>query len=156
MSGDRVSVSTTVAASPDVLYGLVSDVTRYGEWSPENVSGTWLDGAAKGTVGARFKGRNKRKLSWTTTSKVTEAEPGKVFEFETGKKPDTRWRYEIRPIDASSCEVTETMEMVEQPGAVMRFLTKVATGVPWDQRVADLETGMQKTLDGVRAAAERG
>jgi hypothetical protein len=138
------------------VYDLVSDVTRYGEWSPENVSGVWLDGAPKGTVGARFKGKNKRKLSWTTTSEVTKAEPGTVFEFATGKAPDTRWRYEIRALDGGTCEVTETLEMVEQPGAVMRFMTKVATGVPWDQRIADLESGMRTTLDGVRAAAERG
>ena len=155
MSTDRVSVSTTVSASPDAVYALVSDVTRYGEWSPENVSGVWLDGATKGAVGSRFKGKNKRRVSWTTTSKVTKAEPGKVFEFETGKGPDTRWRYELRAIDGGGTEVTETVEILEEPGSLMRFLTKIGTGVAWDERMADLERGMRATLDGIRATAQR-
>jgi hypothetical protein len=151
VGADRVSVSTTVDASPTAVYALVSDVTRYGEWSPENVSGVWQEGVAAGAVGSRFKGKNKRRLSWTTTSAVTKAEPGKVFEFETGKGPDTRWRYDLRALDSGGTEVTETMEIVEQPGAFLRFLTKLATGLPWDQRVSDLERGMRTTLDGIRA-----
>ncbi|MDX6233621.1 MAG: hypothetical protein QOH68_2658, partial [Nocardioidaceae bacterium] len=33
-----------VDAAPEVLYDLVSDVTRMGEWSPETVHCEWLDG----------------------------------------------------------------------------------------------------------------
>jgi hypothetical protein len=148
-----VSVSTTVPAAPEAAYALVSDVTRYGEWSPENVSGEWVGGATGPAVGAEFKGKNKRRFGWTTTSKVTKAD-GSVFEFETGTKADTRWRYEVRPAAGGHSEVTETVEIVREPGAFLRFLTKLATGVSWDQRMADLENGMRTTLDGVRRAAE--
>jgi hypothetical protein len=149
-----VSVSTKVAAAPDSVYALVCDVTKYGEWSPENVSSEWIDGATGPAVGARFKGKNKRRLPWTTTSRVTKAD-GSTFEFETGKKADTRWRYEVAAgDDAGSSKVTETAEILEEPGAILRWLTKLATGIPWDQRMADLENGMRTTLDGVRRAAE--
>ena len=154
MSPKSVSVSTKVAAPPDKVYALVSDVTKYGDWSPENLSGVWIDGASGPAVGARFKGKNKRRLPWTTTSKVTKAD-GSTFEFETGKKADTRWRYDVRAgDDAGSSEVTETVEVLTEPGAVLRWLTKLATGIPWDQRMADLEQGMRTTLDGVRRTAE--
>jgi hypothetical protein len=101
VTADRLSVSTTVAASRAAVHDLVSDVTRDGEWSPESVSGAWLDGALKATGGA-LEGKEKRTLSWTTTSKVTTAEPGTVFEFEMGKAPDTLWRDEIRPLDGAA------------------------------------------------------
>ena len=154
MSGKTVSVSTNVAAAPETVYSLVCDVTRYGDWSPENVSGEWIGGATGPAVGARFKGKNKRRLPWTTTSKVTKAD-GSTFEFETGKKADTRWRYEVTPgDDAGSSAVTETVEVLVEPGAFVRWLTKLATGIPWDKRMADLENGMRTTLDGVRRTAE--
>ena len=155
MTLGSVRVSTQIDASSEAVYALVSDVTRYGEWSPENVSGVWREGAAPGTVGARFKGKNKRKLSWTTTSTVSRAVPGEVFEFETGKAPDTRWRYDLRALDGGRTELTETAEVLEEPGAVIKWLTKLATGVPWSERLADIEKGMRTTLDGVRRSAEQ-
>ena len=54
------SVSIEVAAPPERVYELVSDITRMGEWSPETVKGVWIDGASTPVVGARFKGSNKR------------------------------------------------------------------------------------------------
>ncbi|MEY2406750.1 MAG: Polyketide cyclase / dehydrase and lipid transport, partial [Acidimicrobiaceae bacterium] len=43
MSEARVHID----ADPEVVYGLVADVTRMGEWSPETVSAAWLDGATE-------------------------------------------------------------------------------------------------------------
>lgn len=74
----------------------MSDVTRVGEWSPENVGGMWLDGATAPVVGARFKGTNRRgRTKWSTTCEVIAAAPGREFAFVTGTsiKPQTRWRY---------------------------------------------------------------
>lgn len=56
---DRDEVSTHVAASPDEVYDLVSDVTRTPEYSPEIRRCTWLDGATGPAVGARFAAVNK-------------------------------------------------------------------------------------------------
>ena len=155
MSTGTASVTITIASPPATVYELVSDVTRYGEWSPENRGGTWLDGANGPAVGARFKGRNKRKLPWSTTSKVTKSEPGSVFEFETGKEADTRWRYDLRPVEGGSTEVTESVEILREPAAFLKFLTRLAIGVKWDERLADIEAGMRTTLERLRATAER-
>ncbi len=51
---------TVIRAPADQLWSLVSDVTRAGEWSPENIGGSWLDGATAPVVGARFRGTNRR------------------------------------------------------------------------------------------------
>ena len=39
------AVSTEIAASPEVVYDLVADITRMGEWSPECYQCTWSKGA---------------------------------------------------------------------------------------------------------------
>jgi Polyketide cyclase / dehydrase and lipid transport len=49
--GGRVSID--IAAPPDVIYDLIADIARMGEWSPECYKCEWLDGAntaAAGTV----------------------------------------------------------------------------------------------------------
>ena len=95
-----VIVEETVAASPLVLSRLVSDVTRMGEWSPENTSCRWLGGATTPSVGARFKGTNRRGWRrWSTTCTVTEAEPGRRFAFDVRSGPlaISSWSYEFVP-----------------------------------------------------------
>jgi uncharacterized protein YndB with AHSA1/START domain len=53
-----VVVSKEVNASPETVFAMVSDLTRMGEWSPENQGGQWVKGATGPAVGAQFKGRN--------------------------------------------------------------------------------------------------
>lgn len=50
--------SIEIAASPEAVYALVSNLERMGEWSPENEGGQWLDGGT-GQVGDWFEGFNK-------------------------------------------------------------------------------------------------
>ncbi len=69
------SATLTIAATPELLYDLISDVTRMGEWSPECTSCEWID--TPGKPGSRFRGHNRRgPARWTTTAKVLRAEPG--------------------------------------------------------------------------------
>ena len=75
-------VATQVQASPDVVYGLVSDVRRMGEWSPETYWCEWTGGATGAEVGARFRARNRRGLlRWRNTPEVITATPGGEFSF---------------------------------------------------------------------------
>ena len=142
-----------IDADPATVYGLVADVTRMGEWSPETVSAEWLDGATAAAVGAKFKGKNKRKMSWSTTCTVIAAEPGREFAFDVGKG-ETRWRYRFEP-SGGGTDVTESVEVVKAPGAFGKLLTRLGTGLPWDAREADLLHGIEQTLANVKAAAER-
>lgn len=143
-----------IEASPEVVYAMVSDLPRMGEWSPENQGGEWLNGALGPAVGAKFKGQNKRKGGWSTKVTVTVAEPGKEFALETDKGR-TRWRYRFEP-SGGGVDVAESFEIVKVPGAVARSLTKVATGVPWEGREDDMQAGMEETLRRLKAAAKAG
>src|SRR3954468_7348150 len=104
-----VSVTQAIAADPVVVYRLVSDVTRMGEWSPETTSCRWLDGATGPAVGARFRGSNKMGWRrWSTTCTVTQADPGRCFAFEARAGPVAvaEWSFEFAP-DGDGCRVTE-------------------------------------------------
>ncbi len=138
-----------INASPERLWSMVGDVTRMGEWSPETVGATWLDGATSPAVGARFQGRNRRgPMQWTTTATITAAEPGRELAFLIAPG-STAWRYRFEPSDGGTL-VTESCRVVPRDllGRVLADL------LPRIGRRRDLERGMQQTLERLKVAAE--
>ena len=110
------SVTVHMAAPPERVWDLVSDVTRIGSYSPETFEAEWIEGATGPAVGARFRGHVKRNgigpIYWTTCT-VSECEPGRTFAFgvgSAGKAPLNVWRYEIAPADGG-CDVTESFTL---------------------------------------------
>jgi hypothetical protein len=105
-----ISLDRVVSASPVVLYDLISDVTRMGEWSPETTSCRWQRGFDGPVVGARYRGKNRRGLfRWTTSCTVLVADRGSHFAFGVryGPMPMARWDYRFEPHD-EGCLVTES------------------------------------------------
>ena len=47
-----VSVTRDIAASPEKVWALVTDLPRMGEWSPENQGGTWSASAPRASRSA--------------------------------------------------------------------------------------------------------
>ncbi len=100
-----VSVERTIKAAPEVVWGMVSDVTRMGEWSPETTGCEWIGDTKEPVAGARFKGRNQSGWrKWSTVCKVVEAAPGKsfVFEVKAGPFDVSRWEYTFEPADGGT------------------------------------------------------
>lgn len=147
-----VSVTATIAAPAEVVYDLISDITRMPEFSPENIRGEWLDGATGPSVGARFKGTNKLgNTTWSTKPTVTAAEPGRVFAFKVPGRSGAEWRYELAA-HGDATVVTESMVQTRPSPALIRWLQRRA-GVT--DRAAHLRAAMTTTLQRVAAAAER-
>ena len=151
--GETREVRTHIDAPADLIWSMITDLPRMGEWSPENEGGEWVDGATGPTVGARFKGRNRRgKSRWPTTLQVEVAEPGRDFQFLVGgDKPTARWRYQFIP-DATGTEVVESFDLVRPLSKMDRIITRATIGVK--DREADMEEGMRQTLAKLKAAAE--
>jgi uncharacterized protein YndB with AHSA1/START domain len=144
------SRSIEISASAESVYDLLSDVTRTGEWSPECHTCTWLD--APGQVGSKFKGRNRNGfLRWTTTATVEAAERPKAFQFATylGKRPVTRWRYELS--GDGPVTLTESFESLRTPAAVA-----LVERIFMRNRQEQLEAGIQSTVERIKAIAEAG
>jgi hypothetical protein len=107
---DQIRVERTIRGEALELYDLVSDLSRMGEWSPENTGGRWVNGAEGPVVGARFKGTNKKGFArWSTDVVVTSAEPGKQFSFDVTRGPIkiANWHYGFEP-DGGKTLVIET------------------------------------------------
>jgi hypothetical protein len=153
MASPEVRVEERIAASPEELYALVSDITRTGDWSPENVGGRWLGAATGPAVGARFRGSNRRGFRrWSTTCTVVAADPGRRFAFDVAFAgiPVARWSYGFAP-DASDTVVTETWTDLRPRSFAV--LARPIMGIP-DMR-AHNEENMRITLANLREKATR-
>jgi uncharacterized protein YndB with AHSA1/START domain len=144
------AVTRDIAAPPEKVWALVADLPRMGEWSPENEGGQWVKGASGPALGAVFRGHNKKGLRrWSTTVRVMECEPGKVFEFAVSSGPldVASWRYEFEQT-AAGCRVTESWRDNRKPwfAAVARVMGK--------HGASNAQTQMESTLGRLAAAAE--
>ena len=143
--------SIDIAAPPELVYDLIADVPRMGEWSPECYRCKWLDGTTSAAVGARFRGYNRvGRYRWATTAVITTADRGCEFAFtvvhdETGRD-ETRWRYHFEP-SPSGTLLTESFDFVWCP--LRNRVTELF--IP---RGRQLDRGIQQTLQRIKAAAE--
>jgi uncharacterized protein YndB with AHSA1/START domain len=149
-----VDVERRIAASPDTVYDLVSDVTRMGRWSPETASCRWVDGATGPAVGARFVGSNRRgPLLWSTACRVTAADRGREFAFTVtfAGLPIADWRYTFTA-DGDGCRVVETWR--DRRSTAMRLGSVPVMGIA--DRAGHNRRGMVATLEALARAAEPG
>lgn len=102
----------TIAAPPEAVYALISDITRMGEWSPECTGGTWVDDSHEW-----FQGANERDgRTWETRCRVDVAEPGREFTFTNcgfdGTVNLVRWSYTMTP-DGDGTVLRESWEVLD-------------------------------------------
>ena len=149
------SVTFRIAAPAGLVWDLVSDVTRIGEFSPETFEAQWLDGATGPRAGARFRGHVRRNgvgpVYWTTCT-VTASDPGREFAFAVGGPGGTTvntWRYRLEPA-AGGTDMTESFEL---PGTLPNRLYWSVAG---RGRLRTNLDGMRATLEKVKAVAEHG
>ncbi len=149
------AVTLRIEAPAEAIYDIVTDIAQMGRLSPECTGGHWLDGATGPVVGARFKGKNKRGFArWSTTNRVVEAEPGRVFSFET-LQSGYRWSYLLEPDGTAATFVTESRQPFRKRPLVAKLFTQVLLGGE-DSHTDELRDGMRQTLERVKALAEAG
>jgi uncharacterized protein YndB with AHSA1/START domain len=150
----RREVSIDVAAPPEVVFDLVSDVTRIGEWSPECHGADWQDD--RRGVGARFEGHNRSgRNRWSRVCEVVAHEPAREFAYRTvpgfrfGPSADSSvWRFSIAPTTTGS-QVTQSLEPVKAPQAWFRpFIRRFMA------HHLDMRDQMRTTLTALKATAE--
>src|ERR1700684_2881750 len=146
------SVTVHMAAPPDRIWALISDVTRIGSYSPETFEAEWLDGATGPAVGARVRGhvrRNGRGAVYWTTCVVVGCEPGREFAFTVGEgaKALNTWRYRFEAT-GDGTDVTESFELADKPA--IRLYWKILGRA----RGRTNANGMRTTLERIRAVVE--
>jgi uncharacterized protein YndB with AHSA1/START domain len=148
-TGAQVEVVLVADQEPEVIWDLITDVSRIGEWSPECIGARWLEAAAP-RPGARFEGRNDfgGGPNPPVTCVVTQAQRPDVFEWivldPTGSvaSPGSIWRYELTPGGAPG-QTTVLHRFTHGPG-----LTGLSRGMQEDP--ASAEQILQDRLDTLR------
>jgi hypothetical protein len=154
MSSLSHAVTITVDCAPEVLYDLVADVTRTGEWSPI-CTACWWDEGEHARVGAVFTGRNEVPgRTWETRSEVVVADRGREFAWVVGESV-VRWAYTLAPV-GSGTELTESWEFL--PAGIEMFHQKYGTEAQAqiESRTAAAHTGIPATLAAIKRIAEAG
>lgn len=150
----RGSVTVTMNAPPSVVWDLVSDVTRIGEFSPETFEAEWIAPSDGPAQGAHFRGHVKRNgvgpIYWSHC-RVTSCEPEREFGFavEVGGRAINRWRYRLEPRPDGGTDVTESFALAPSG------LTRVYWALLGWARGKTNERGMRQTLERIKAIAER-
>lgn len=154
MAEPTAQSSIEIAAPPELVYEIVSDVTKLPEWAAETYRCEWLGEATGPTVGARFRGMNENQgRRWPTTAKVTAAEAGKRFAFRVHGVPGlptAQWRYDIEPT-ADGCRVTESTRRLS-PRVATNVFNRLMVRV--QDRDAHNQRNIEKTLAQLKEYAE--
>ena len=146
------SQSLEINAPAELVYDLVADLPRMGEWSNECARVEWTDGATGAAPNATFLGHNytgpRGIIKWSRKGRVLTADRGREFAFATeeGGREGVVWRYRFEPRDDHTL-VTESYDVQWIP-AWARIVD-----VPGN-RHAGLLKSMRHTLEQLKTAAE--
>ncbi|MDL5154358.1 SRPBCC family protein [Actinomycetospora termitidis] len=156
----EVVVDTWIAAPPERVWPLVSDLERMPARSRELESLSWL--SPDRTVGARFVGHNAHPSlgSWSVEGTVVECDAPDRFAWEMDGSdatdaPSARWTFTLVPDDGGT-RLTQRARM----GPGRSGLSRAIDAMPDKEqkivfvRLREFESAMTRTLEAVRAEAE--
>lgn len=151
----EVSVSVDIAATPERVWDVVSDITLLPQWSRELQSVRWADGFDGPALGAKFMGRNRNPAvgEWTTVSEVVAFDRPRAFGWAVGDpgSPVATWMFELTPIAGGT-----RLGYVARIGPARSGLTMLIEREPHraqeivGNRLAQFRASMQATLEGIR------
>ncbi len=151
-----VRVSVDVAAPPEQVWRLVSDIDLPARFSAEFQGAEWIDEPGPG---ARFVGRNRHELigSWETTSWVTVYEPHRSFGWavERPDDPVATWRFDLEET-AGGTRLTFTAGLGPGPSAITELIAQHPDKEEKiiGRRLAEWQANMEATLAGIKELAE--
>ncbi|MFF9813495.1 SRPBCC family protein [Streptomyces sp. NPDC014006] len=160
--GPGVECEIEIAAAPEQVWKVVTDITTSAKYSPELQEVEWLDGASGPAVGARFSGRNRNERigEWRTVSRITALEEPRTFTWEVVRhsNPDEEalalWAYTLEPVaDGTATRLRHGMRIGPGRGPLQDFVEKHPEREEQiiEGRLALLRTGIEATLAGVKA-----
>lgn len=122
----RCEASVTMAARPEAVWAVISDVRRVGEWSGECRGCDWVGGADAPVSGARFRGRNRRGgFRWARLNEVVLADrPHRLVWRTVAQAPyldSTEWQVSLVP-DGTGTRVSESFEVLKMSRLMERML----------------------------------
>lgn len=154
MTADReLTAQTTIAASPERVWALLTDLSRMPEWSPELVKMVPLKRGGL-RLGQSYAGINRRKaMIWPTRNVVAILEPAKTLAWDT-KTSGARWIFELAP-EGEGTRLTQRRPVPSKLTLLSKVFAASALGGQ-TEHADELELGMQTTLERIKATVESG
>ncbi|MUL75177.1 SRPBCC family protein [Mycolicibacterium sp. CBMA 226] len=144
--------SIDIAAAPDTVWTLVSDVRRMPEWSPQVESTRLRGGAEQVANGVEFTNLNSNgTFQWTTHGTVVRLDSGREIAFRI-KENWAIWSLRLEPTPGG----TKLTQRRESPDGSPDGTVQVIDGYMGGQDVftESMRDGMRQTLRAIKAAAE--
>ncbi len=149
------TVDRYIEAPPEALYGIIADVTRTPDYTPDIVRVEWLDGATGPAVGARFKAINTagKGPKWSNKPVITVLDPNREIAWERTEKGGgtLEWRYRFEP-EGTGTRVTETYEIARPVGRIGWFIIGTLGRDP--DRMTTMREGLHESLQRLKRVAE--
>lgn len=150
----ELHAEAVIEAPPEHVWQLLTDFARMPEWSPELVKMVPLKPGGL-RLGQWYLGINRRKAAvWPTRNVVARLEPGRAVAWDT-KSSGARWIWELEGTgDGDSTHVVHRRPVPQQITIMSRIFAPAFLGGT-DSHADELEVGMQRTVERLKAAAER-
>jgi uncharacterized protein YndB with AHSA1/START domain len=155
LTGTSLQLTTTVGLPLSHLWGLVTDMPRIAEWSPECIEVTWAAPAPGCTPGARFGARNRfpdgvvRSVVGVVTAVVPTRRLAWAMLDDDGAV-GSRWTYDLA-VGPTPAQTAVTHRFEHGPGATGLRAVVAVDPAAMARRLGELAANMSATL----AAMER-
>lgn len=146
---DHIDIAAPVAT----VWGMVSDVCRMPDWSPQVDSTRLRPGCDRIALGARFTNRNSHgELRWTTHAEVVRFVPEREVAFRIEENWVT-WSFLVESLPGGRTRLIQSRETPEGISPLSLDLTERYMG-GIEAFTADMRAGMRETLERIKATAE--
>jgi uncharacterized protein YndB with AHSA1/START domain len=144
--------SIDIAAAPEAVWTMVSDVRRMAEWSPQVESTRLRNGADQVVQGVEFTNLNNNgTFQWKTHGTVVRLDSGREIAFRI-KENWAIWSLRVEPAPGGT-KLTQRRESPDgSPDGTVQVIDTHLGGQ--DVFTASMRDGMRQTLRAIKAAAE--
>lgn len=156
-----VAADIYIDATPEQVWGCVSDIRLMPGLSSELERVEWLDGATGPEPGGRFSGWSTHESMgrWETVSTVVECESAQRFAWAVGDPafPSSIWRFTLTPHGRGT-----VLEQWTQMGPAPSGLSIAIEAMPDKEqkivfvRLREFEAGMKANLAAIKELVEQG
>jgi hypothetical protein len=150
-------VEVEIAAPPERVWQLVTDLDIPSRFSEEFLGARWVDDGP--AVGASFLGRNRHPAigEWEVASFVDVCDAPHRFGWATidASNPGSRWRFDLTATEAGT-RLRYSMSIGPGPSGITMAIESMPDKEPriLRRRLAEHHANMVRTVDGIAALAE--
>lgn len=159
MNAPEAAVGVDIAAPPERVWDVVTDIALLPAFSTELQSVHWESGFDGPALGARFVGRNRHPAvgEWTTLSEVVALERPRTFGWAVGspESPVATWTFGLAPI-AEGTRLTYVVRIGSAPSGITMLIAREPHRAQEivEDRLAQFRVSMRATIEGMRERAE--